>query len=1059
MPEIRIRKGGVGSGHHRHVGRPGKRGGSLPAGDVQATQLPPAEIVSSAPQTAPLYYPDQHGPNFYDNEEMRRFVRGYIEEHPDVTEVGLGEFTRGFIAPDGTLFQINRGVSHANIQMGAIREAGVKYNDIISKYGEYPWYGAFYVREFQKMGWASYLQMFRDSINVRAHTPIPRPVRERIEDLYFLLPEPREITMDINRFDVMQDGSVPSDLATQFMRDLDEIKRLTKIILKQRKGGAGSGHHGHVGRLGEVGGSAPAGTAPHLLEGSQLKPGDVREYPDWFGDKFYVWDQEKSERNLKLMQDTYGAMHASDLNDAHYESVWLMPDGQITETLGIHLDANGLLGASSPEMYANGYVRLSRTRPSGPQILIANFDKQAITPTTRLAIRDAYWAMISKARRQSGPKTLELITDIFTEDGTREFTEGEDAFRRIAGWRIDKSLKGGRGSGHHGHSGRPGEQGGSLPEGEGRTAPKFTNVQQELVDDFLDVMSSADETEQIEKYGQYYDTYITIQDAMENRNVADDLIWRLSVQLVDMAGGAGYDQEGAGALATARAGERAARKIEEALRGIKGGPGSGHAGHVGRPGEVGGSQPAGAVKWTEYKRSTSERERWELSDELLDEIDDEWLTEGMELRREDPEASSRRFGKRGHGPYERFDIARTAINTYKYGHDDLIIKRNKLGELVGVASTRDEGELLYLEWLATREKGHGMSMMLDIMKRAVERDLGMRGSPTREALSFYEDLADAVGADLEKSGYMLWEIDRDDLKLMVEPFMELKVLGIDPDKYEPDDGVFFVVLDEEKDTAQEILYEGIYALIDKVWSVFKGGPGSGHAGHAGRPGLRGGSLPAGEVSTFEPTYMKPYSNRPKFKSPRNAKAATTRPEPDFQETTKSFEKQVKKILKEYNIPADHLAGLGFDDDPPDGYVLESDDGNTWLRLNTGQHVAGNYSNMSLLASFPRFTHPTTMLHEIAHHVDNLYDISSTGEWFDGFDHFVEETIGLDSIQIGEEFGLRAYSRTNTREFFADVYMMMMSGNPNEKQLSNLVLAIGKDAYAQLTDLMEEASDV
>lgn len=87
------RKGGPGSGHHSHVGRPGKVGGSLPDGSgTQTKRSPENDVHSHVDRLSDRFGIKPNNVTVTDNIEAEAAERGYSS--------GIGPSTKGFYDPD-----------------------------------------------------------------------------------------------------------------------------------------------------------------------------------------------------------------------------------------------------------------------------------------------------------------------------------------------------------------------------------------------------------------------------------------------------------------------------------------------------------------------------------------------------------------------------------------------------------------------------------------------------------------------------------------------------------------------------------------------------------------------------------------------------------------------------------------------------------------------------------------------------------------------------------------------------------------------------------------------
>jgi hypothetical protein len=266
--------------------------------------------------------------------------------------------------------------------------------------------------------------------------------------------------------------------------DLFELLTIHEKVVVER-GGPGSGHFGHEGRPGEVGGSKP----------SKDEAGD----PPAVGKR---WPDEFRSRVTEAIEDEFSPVAPEELRDeVRHGPFWMLPDGRLVK-VNQHLDLVAGLDKHIPNgpfsamnLYRQGFVRGlfnphgSRNKP----ILMFELNTEAMRSPIRKALNTVYW---TASDSKEGPPVIYLdYLDMQDRYGTITNApwsdvgvgEIEDINRKL-GFRIDKSdqrsileqiftmvsqlvRRGGPGSGHHGHLGRPGKVGGSLPRAAGLTRP------------------------------------------------------------------------------------------------------------------------------------------------------------------------------------------------------------------------------------------------------------------------------------------------------------------------------------------------------------------------------------------------------------------------------------------------------------------------------------------------------------------------------------------------------------------------------------------------------------
>jgi len=205
------------------------------------------------------------------------------------------------------------------------------------------------------------------------------------------------------------------------------------------KGGPGSGHHGHSGRPGKVGGSAPSGmTMSKLQELSDVSlPPDDDNYEYFYHATRYPSYLDKIEQEgLKPGRAGNTFLSKDEIRDLGSGFVIVkVPKGQATE--GIDVVEEGLS------------YREWTVKDTIPASNIVRVVREVPLKGTMHTVREdnlAKWALTHQ-----GEDTSDL-----PEEYQSWFTINKQITLRI-------EEKGGAGSGHWGHAGRPSKRGGSLP--------------------------------------------------------------------------------------------------------------------------------------------------------------------------------------------------------------------------------------------------------------------------------------------------------------------------------------------------------------------------------------------------------------------------------------------------------------------------------------------------------------------------------------------------------------------------------------------------------------------
>jgi hypothetical protein len=220
---------------------------------------------------------------------------------------------------------------------------------------------------------------------------------------------------------------------------------LTTII----RGGPGSGHFEHEGRPGEVGGSKPSGDSDDFQR-------DKRRLIEYARDN---WDQVDRATALTWMAPNGEMFDIIGTGFRHDENAALaLVDAGIWEqgaADAVH-DAGRIFAGqeAQDQLIQHDFVRISRAGKElsfqfvSPRRLTRN--QKAILGVEALLAHNKGWTVVGE------PKEL----------GLPDWYEYDDLLDILGVSRTLKpTFRGGPGSGHHGHKGRPGERGGSLPSG------------------------------------------------------------------------------------------------------------------------------------------------------------------------------------------------------------------------------------------------------------------------------------------------------------------------------------------------------------------------------------------------------------------------------------------------------------------------------------------------------------------------------------------------------------------------------------------------------------------
>ena len=383
--------------------------------------------------------------------------------------------------------------------------------------------------------------------------------------------------------------------------DMSEVEVTVRGPLRRifiEKGGAGSGHHGHAGRPGEVGGSLPGqgGRGPTGVSGSK----DIGPFT-------VIENNEHAKSATSTVLESFGISHG----DMKSRFIAGAPD---SETGGVH------------SVHVQG-VDWQAWLKAGPKKVTGNFPMGIMF--------NPYFVNVPEGTTIMGLGGSQI------EDSLPSPEERWEAVER-----------GGPGSGHHGHAGRPGEKGGSAPAGVqpfnesaerhsimdmkpgGGGSPK-EGISREQMQTFFNRKNATEAAQKMK-----YKDGTTVKDVVEQsldegftdvarkqfgyvltnpqtgnsrrfkfkqeRDYIDLMlqhgIYKINYQIEEAV----RDRDARKVIDLQR--EKNLQEKERELLKERGGKGSGHHEHKGREGEVGGSLPSGAAGAKKKKGEKREAE-------------------------------------------------------------------------------------------------------------------------------------------------------------------------------------------------------------------------------------------------------------------------------------------------------------------------------------------------------------------------------------------------------------------------------------------------------------------
>lgn len=508
-------KGGPGSGNFGHAGRPGKRGGSAPGiaghvpSDIRSMRFYHATDSEEEAQSIMrdgFVKPGKGGRGKMDPVAGRAYftsdpeyaaiyaLGGDMAGH-DVTQFP-GFMERG---QHGYIFEFRGGDFGGDIQPDEDSIGEALYHkqydwldDLARKHvpaaqrrrimdGEYADWASAGKKLVRHMSDEQKFQMIRDGAHV-AHSGAVRPRK------VWSLDKADSINLEKRSY------STP-DTPEMRQQRVDKIWEVVKPVRIDQKGGPGSGHHGHSGRPGKRGGSSPGGgsltstPSPYTREAS-FPFGDEEIHLKKAGMVLPSELPPPKEGYVRLYHSTGG----HNLESIEEEGLLTSKaTADRTETGTIHVT----WGTGGPDDYSTGkhlvvfdvpeeYARKVNSTDYIVRVDVPPSDIIATYPVVR-------WGIYGHEMRR-----WDKILDTTREFGLQRVIENDHIVPGVRSLLADvfkeqlESQKGGPGSGHHGHGGRPGQRGGSVP-GSGVPAAIRERARNPYIGVPADVMNPGDE--------------------------------------------------------------------------------------------------------------------------------------------------------------------------------------------------------------------------------------------------------------------------------------------------------------------------------------------------------------------------------------------------------------------------------------------------------------------------------------------------------------------------------------------------------------------------------------
>lgn len=414
-------KGGIGSGFHGHKGRPGLEGGSTARGvlssDIASKRLRIVDTQYMREVDAVPLPTDDNDPEAYiilsDGRVLESLQYGHDGLCYDLLDLNMYDLADG-----------NQELMNELDKMGGLgRMNWLIQNTDCVRIDQTPRETNFQTKSFD-IATLRRLQKFSDYGKITLAPRIVWDGGKTESDARYRIITSYEEFMSAKYVITQPDGNV----------SLKEFRF---------KGGIGSGFFGHKGRSGEVGGSLPKGaSAIGLLPDVPIK--------------------------LPQNDSTIVTVPTANYNTHGTSSYFILPDDSIILCRAGHfyaamsivdendIDSTGVGNADIYKLLGKGFIRVLQTFLE-TNIETSNIDKptlrrlQQFVDDGKLELRkNVVWSSYINGfggRMKPIPSTDFMMAKFVVPEGS------------------DVVLKGGAGSGFHGHKGIPGHQGGSLPKG------------------------------------------------------------------------------------------------------------------------------------------------------------------------------------------------------------------------------------------------------------------------------------------------------------------------------------------------------------------------------------------------------------------------------------------------------------------------------------------------------------------------------------------------------------------------------------------------------------------
>lgn len=542
-----------------------------------------------------------------------------------------------------------------------------------------------------------------------------------------------------------------------------------RIIGLTERGGEGSGNFDHAGRPGEVGGSASS-------NGGGKAEGGAKVYAAGFDARDANNTYAMARRILTPVE---GEGKIMDQWVSPLGEVYKVEDGHNASAMSVIVAMRDEGEREFYEKYHTGeeiddpeelFISLGWMRVSGRY-------QGGIGLQWREDLTDSQLEVVARIVISAERSGRQIDYDSRNNKGDIDTLKDE-----VLGFKS-LTTRGGPGSGHFTHDGRPGSIGGSTPGEGGPASWNEVGERASVLGPRVGQISTVKQGATREQAQRFYDRRKAVEaanrfkymDGNSSREVIDAKLLegpstirreRFYYEIANRESGQSMKftrSEERDYIDTLMNHGRFARNYDLVERG---GPGSGHRGHAGRPGEIGGSQ-AGDGSPTTSK--ISNKQSW---NDARKRTATGWRSPGE---------TNPRYSM----AYQAFndgdpDDEDRPANTY------VLESNGDIKAVYSLSRESDEDGDVFLYHLATQESGWGREAMASIAREVFRMDANLVLESTDKSAGFYRKLGMHIDRRFGVNFYKWTKSDVSEARFILTE----KALVVDEEDDEPEDGVF-----------------------------------------------------------------------------------------------------------------------------------------------------------------------------------------------------------------------------------------------------------------------------